>query len=186
MNINDTPEYDPRGDIEDLKELVQTLASKQEETIEYIQKSMESVIESVRAFDGTENGMSCQCEDVDLDSVNETLADLEVAIEDVQRTLATIPTLIRDNENRAKHGGIKLTGMVDADVDLDAEDELERAKRVVHEAGRASATLLQRKLAVGYAKATRLIDRLEEDGIIGPAIKGKAREVLDESDIDLS
>ncbi len=65
-------------------------------------------------------------------------------------------------------------------------DELfrEAAKLVIrHQQG--SASLLQRRLRIGYARAGRLIDELEEAGIIGPFDGSKAREVLvDESAID--
>ena len=60
----------------------------------------------------------------------------------------------------------------------DLEDSLyEEAKRVVSEAGKASASLLQRRLRVGYARAARILDLLEEQGIIGPADGAKPREV---------
>ena len=60
----------------------------------------------------------------------------------------------------------------------DAEDELyPDAKEVVVSAGKASASLLQRRLKVGYARAARLLDILEEKGIIGPGDGAKAREV---------
>ncbi|MDP3794858.1 MAG: DNA translocase FtsK 4TM domain-containing protein [bacterium] len=54
----------------------------------------------------------------------------------------------------------------------------EEAKRAVIEARRASASLLQRRLRVGYARAARLIDLLEERGVIGPGDGAKAREIL--------
>ncbi len=59
------------------------------------------------------------------------------------------------------------------------EDDLlyEEAKRVVIEAKKASASLLQRKLRIGYARAARLIDMLEERGIVGPGEGAKPREV---------
>jgi len=58
------------------------------------------------------------------------------------------------------------------------EDPLyEEAKRVVFDYKRASASLLQRRLKVGYARAARLLDMLEENGIIGPADGAKPREV---------
>lgn len=53
----------------------------------------------------------------------------------------------------------------------------EEAKRVVIEARKASASLLQRKLKIGYARAARLIDVLEERGVVGPLNGAKPREV---------
>jgi len=52
------------------------------------------------------------------------------------------------------------------------------AKDVVMKARKASASLLQRRLRVGYARAARLLDLLEEQGIIGPADGARPREVL--------
>jgi S-DNA-T family DNA segregation ATPase FtsK/SpoIIIE len=60
----------------------------------------------------------------------------------------------------------------------DVDDELyEEAVRVVSEAHKASASLLQRRLKVGYARAARLLDIMEERGIIGPGEGAKPREV---------
>jgi len=62
---------------------------------------------------------------------------------------------------------------------LGAEDELyQEAKETVVMAGKASASLLQRRLRVGYARAARLLDMLEEEGIIGPPEGAKPRDVL--------
>ncbi len=61
----------------------------------------------------------------------------------------------------------------------DVDDDLAmEAKDVILKAGKASATLLQRRLRVGYARAARLLDILEEMGVVGPAEGSKAREVL--------
>ena len=57
------------------------------------------------------------------------------------------------------------------------DDMYEEAKVVVAQAGKASASLLQRRLRVGYARAARLLDILEEKGIIGPGEGAKPREV---------
>jgi len=54
----------------------------------------------------------------------------------------------------------------------------EEAKKTVIQAGKASSSLLQRRLRVGYSRAARLIDMLEEQGIIGPADGARPREVL--------
>lgn len=59
------------------------------------------------------------------------------------------------------------------------DDELyEEAKRIVIESRKASASLLQRRLRVGYARAARLLDILEENGVIGPGEGAKPREIL--------
>ncbi|MCC7356176.1 MAG: DNA translocase FtsK 4TM domain-containing protein [Candidatus Doudnabacteria bacterium] len=69
-----------------------------------------------------------------------------------------------------------LPGMGGGDGDTD--DELfEAAKEEVFRAGKASASLLQRRLRIGYARAARLLDILEEQGIIGPGDGAKPREV---------
>lgn len=59
------------------------------------------------------------------------------------------------------------------------EDPLyEEAKKLVIEARKASASLLQRRLRIGYARAARLIDILEERGVVGPADGARPREIL--------
>lgn len=63
--------------------------------------------------------------------------------------------------------------------DDDADDEMfEDAKAAVIEAGKASTSYLQRKLRIGYSRAARLMDILEEQGVIGPADGARPREVL--------
>jgi len=58
-------------------------------------------------------------------------------------------------------------------------DELfEEAVRVVLEAGQASASMLQRRLKIGYARAARLLDQMEQEGIVGPASGSKPRKIL--------
>jgi len=65
----------------------------------------------------------------------------------------------------------------------EGEDPLyEEAKRVVIEARKASASLLQRRLRIGYARAARLIDMLEEKGVVGPGEGAKPREILFKSE----
>jgi S-DNA-T family DNA segregation ATPase FtsK/SpoIIIE len=65
--------------------------------------------------------------------------------------------------------------------DGDDDDMYEAARAAVLEAGKASTSYLQRKLRVGYARAARLIDILEERGVIGPGDGAKPREVLGRS-----
>ncbi|MBU1037092.1 DNA translocase FtsK [Patescibacteria group bacterium] len=60
----------------------------------------------------------------------------------------------------------------------DGDELLEEAKDIILKADKASASLLQRRLRVGYARAARLLDLLEEQGMIGPADGARPREVL--------
>jgi S-DNA-T family DNA segregation ATPase FtsK/SpoIIIE len=64
------------------------------------------------------------------------------------------------------------------------EDPLfEEVKKIVIETKKASASFLQRRLRIGYSRAARLIDMLEEQGIVGPADGAKPREVYGDSGV---
>lgn len=61
---------------------------------------------------------------------------------------------------------------------FDERDDLyEQAVQLVITTGQASASFIQRRMRVGYPRAARMIEMMEEDGIIGPAVGSKAREV---------
>ena len=63
--------------------------------------------------------------------------------------------------------------------DTESDDELfEQAVRLVVTTGHASTSMLQRKFNVGYGRAARLIDMMEEKGIVGPMNNAKPREIL--------
>ncbi len=68
---------------------------------------------------------------------------------------------------------------IDGSFDDEDDDELySQAKEEVTKAGKASTSYLQRKLRVGYARAARLVDLLEQRGVIGPGDGAKPREVI--------
>lgn len=62
--------------------------------------------------------------------------------------------------------------------DLDLDEKIEEAIKIVIDAGQASTSLVQRRLKVGYARAGRMIDEMESLGIVGPHQGSKPREVL--------
>ena len=72
----------------------------------------------------------------------------------------------------------------DAGADSEAEDDplYQDAVRLVVEFGKASTSLLQRRLRIGYGRAAHLIDLMEQDGIVGAADGPKPREVLKRPD----
>lgn len=57
----------------------------------------------------------------------------------------------------------------------------EAAKEIVCQLDKVSTSLIQRRLSLGYARACRVLDQLEAEGIIGPAVGSKPREVLKKS-----
>lgn len=66
--------------------------------------------------------------------------------------------------------------------DQEEDDLYEAARETVVSAGKASTSYIQRKLGVGYSRAAKLMDMLEERGVIGPANGSKPREVIGASD----
>ncbi len=63
-------------------------------------------------------------------------------------------------------------------VDNDYDELLPAAIDVVLEAGQASVSMLQRRLKLGYSRAARLVDQMEEKGVVGPFEGSKARQIL--------
>jgi S-DNA-T family DNA segregation ATPase FtsK/SpoIIIE len=68
----------------------------------------------------------------------------------------------------------------------DRDDLIERAIELIRSTGTASASMMQRRLRVGYPRAARLIDELEDLGVIGPSQGGgRSREILIDLDDEL-
>ena len=72
--------------------------------------------------------------------------------------------------------------LVSAESDEDDDPLLNEAREAVIRDRKASASLLQRRLRVGYARAARLLDLLEEEGVIGPGDGANSREVYGKID----
>ncbi len=89
------------------------------------------------------------------------------------------------NLNMSEAGsGAAFSANIDLDGDsLEDQDELyEAAREAVMAAGKASTSYIQRKLGVGYSRAAKLMDLLEDQGVIGPANGSKPREIIGGSD----
>ena len=85
--------------------------------------------------------------------------------------------IVEEIKENANNIGVKKADFVDQNGD-DSDELTPQAIKVVVERGEASTTLLQRKLKIGYARAARIIDELEEKKIIGPFAGSKPRDVL--------
>ena len=82
-------------------------------------------------------------------------------------------------EESLKEKGSKGAGASDAALPDDEGDELlPAAVEVVLETGQASVSMLQRRLKLGYSRAARLVDQMEERGIVGPFEGSKPRQLL--------
>jgi S-DNA-T family DNA segregation ATPase FtsK/SpoIIIE len=77
--------------------------------------------------------------------------------------------------------GSGLVGSFDGNMDEggDEDDMYESARAAVIESGKASTSFLQRRLGLGYSRAARIMDMLEQRGVIGPANGAKPRDILE-------
>ncbi|MCQ2513486.1 MAG: DNA translocase FtsK [Ruminococcus sp.] len=85
----------------------------------------------------------------------------------------TIRKIAEEEINAGKKGSDK-----DVDSGSDFDDLIDDAIKAVIDAGQASTSLVQRKLRVGYARAGRMIDEMEQIGVVGPHQGSKPRDVL--------
>ena len=83
------------------------------------------------------------------------------------------PQYTEEVTEMAKPGTTSVRG-----VDGESDEFFMEAVRIVCQYERASASLLQRRLSIGYSRAARILDQLEAAGVVGPAEGSKARDVL--------
>jgi S-DNA-T family DNA segregation ATPase FtsK/SpoIIIE len=90
--------------------------------------------------------------------------------------LTTEPTYDESIVKTSFSGGAD-TGLVGTDDGADHDNLYNDALQIIKDTNKASASLLQRRLSIGYARAARILDILEEHGMIGPANGAKPREI---------
>ncbi len=92
-------------------------------------------------------------------------------------------TVLEEIEKKAAQTGSKSAAATAADPEpnadeLDGDEMLPAAVDVILETGQASVSMLQRRLKLGYARAARIVDEMEEKGIVGPFQGSKPRSIL--------
>ncbi|MCC7106980.1 MAG: DNA translocase FtsK, partial [Chloroflexi bacterium] len=75
----------------------------------------------------------------------------------------------------------EMTQLAHQEESEEADELYQRALDVARSYSRISSSLLQRRLGVGYPRAARLIDLMEERGVIGPSADGKSREIIEQA-----
>lgn len=101
-----------------------------------------------------------------------------VSDEEIQRLTDYLRNLGKP-EYEAKSRDLKdLKSDVSTDGDDEEDEYFREAVRLVIETGQASVSMLQRRFPIGYSRAGRLIDAMEEKGIVGPHEGSKPRKIL--------
>lgn len=106
----------------------------------------------------------------------ESVVDFLKSTEKQQYDESIEQEIIRQAQAAEKSGGRQAAD--DGDDGAGGDEMLPQAIEVVVEAGMASTSLLQRRLRLGYARAGRIIDEMEQRGIVGPHEGSKPRQVL--------
>ena len=102
-----------------------------------------------------------------MDDAQKIIEELKTEIVSLKIRLARVERFIQDSPDPKEY------------ILPETDDSLlEEAKLIVGQYDRASASLLQRKLSIGYARAARLLDMLEKAGNVGPGKGSEPREVL--------
>lgn len=84
---------------------------------------------------------------------------------------------VTENHKSIDMGNRENTPMTDTAEDMTDEQLVQQAIQIIRETGKASASLFQRRMKLGYARAARIIDILEEQGVVGPVMGSKPREI---------
>jgi S-DNA-T family DNA segregation ATPase FtsK/SpoIIIE len=112
---------------------------------------------------------SAYIEELEIESLTEKLSEMTPSFD---------PNVMEFLENGGEEEPVTAVSMRDGETAGGKDDKYDEAVRVVLEHRSASASLLQRRLGVGYNRAANLIEEMESKGVVGPAQGSKPRKVL--------
>lgn len=112
---------------------------------------------------------SAYIEELEIESLTEKLSEMTPSFD---------PSVMEFLENGGEEEPVTSVSMRDGETAGGKDDKYDEAVRVVLEHRSASASLLQRRLGVGYNRAANLIEEMESKGVVGPAQGSKPRKVL--------
>jgi S-DNA-T family DNA segregation ATPase FtsK/SpoIIIE len=101
-----------------------------------------------------------------------------VTDEEIHRLVEFVSAQAKPSFDTAMHEKLESTASTQEDVTEEDEELVEKCLEIIRQEKRASTSLLQRRLRLGYTRAARIVDILEQRGILGPGEGAKPREIL--------
>lgn len=111
--------------------------------------------------------------------INDFTVRLECSEQEMKDSIARIVEVSNQHQYEILTKIVNLQEKEESPVEISDDDLYDMAEEIILEAGKCSASLLQRRLRIGYSRAVSIIDLLEKNGIVGPADGAKPREVYD-------
>jgi DNA segregation ATPase FtsK/SpoIIIE-like protein len=116
------------------------------------------------------------------EQVTELSEKMDKVLEKQNSQFTDVMIQLKETRNEIYEKNDQAKSFEDGDMDGTDDEMYENAKEVVIASGKASTSFIQRKLGIGYSRAAKLMDTLEEQEVIGPANGATARQVLIKSD----
>ncbi len=101
-----------------------------------------------------------------------------VTDDEIHRVVEFVSAQSQPTFDTAMHEKLQSTSAPEEDVTSEDEELVEKCLEIIRQEKRASTSLLQRRLRLGYTRAARIVDILEQRGILGPGEGAKPREIL--------
>jgi S-DNA-T family DNA segregation ATPase FtsK/SpoIIIE len=97
---------------------------------------------------------------------------------EIQRLVEFVSAQAPPAFDQSMHEKLESASTIDEEVSEEDEELVEKCIEIIRQEKRASTSLLQRRLRLGYTRAARIVDILEQRGILGPGEGAKPREIL--------